>query len=113
MGARKKGRTRFECLGEYFHWYWDEWYIRIASEDKSLVIAYFNGDPWGDGPHVEVHGTRFPGIARNEKRPVRVVVHEQVIHEFQASTGAFVNALIRWSLDETHQLEYYDKPAAS
>lgn len=109
MGVRKKGRTRFECLGEYFVWYWDEWYIRISSEDKSLVIAYFLGDPWGDRPHIEVHGNRFSGIDRTTKRPVRVLVPEHVTQEFQSSTGAFVNALIRWCLDESHELEYLNE----
>ncbi|PQO37020.1 hypothetical protein C5Y96_07630 [Blastopirellula marina] len=108
MGVRKKGRTRFECLGECFVWYWDEWYIRISSEDKSFVIAYFIGDPWGPEAHLEIHGHHFPGIERTERRPVRVLVPEAVRKEFQSSTGAFVNALIRWCLDESHTLKYLD-----
>ncbi|MBA2113370.1 hypothetical protein HOV93_05190 [Planctomycetes bacterium FF15] len=39
MGVRKKGRTSFECFGEYFHWYRDDYCLRIASEDKSLVVT--------------------------------------------------------------------------
>lgn len=109
MGVRKKGRTRFECLGETFVWYFDEWYIRIASEDKSFVIAYFMGGPWGDEAHLEVHGHRFPGIERTKRRPVRVLIPEAVLDEFQSSTGAFINALIRWCLDESHTLVDYDE----
>ncbi|MHC2068697.1 hypothetical protein ACYFX5_14620 [Bremerella sp. T1] len=107
MGVRKKGRARFECLGEYFVWYFDNYHLRLVSEDKSFVVAYFMGDPWGDEPHLEIHGMRFPGIARSETRPVRVVLPESIHNKFVESTGSFVNALIRWSLDETRQLEYY------
>lgn len=108
MGARKKKRTRFEYLGEYFHWYSDDWRIHVCSEDKKFAVAYFNGDPWGEGPHLEVYGERFPGIERDESRPVRLCVPNLVIDEWTKSLGAFVNALIRWSLRESHRLKYYE-----
>lgn len=106
MGVRKKGRTRFECLGEYFHWYCDDYSLRVASEDKSLVVKYYLIDQG----ILEIHGHRFPGIDRTAQRPVRVLVPESVSNEFSNSIGAFVNALIRWCLDESHTLEYYDEP---
>ena len=109
MGARKKKRTRFEYLGEYFHWYHDDnWRVHVSSADKKFVIAYFMGDPFADGPHLEVHGQRFPGIERNEARPVRLCVPKFVTDEWTKSLGAFVNALIRWSLRKTHRLKYYE-----
>lgn len=108
MGVRKKKRTCFEYLGEYFHWYHDDWRVRVSTADKKFVIAYFTGDPWGDGPHLEVYGPRFPGIERNQTRPVRLCVPKFVIDEWANSLGAFVNALIRWSLRESHRLKYYE-----
>lgn len=108
MGVRKKGSVRFEYLGEYFHWYCDDWNIRVYSEDKKFVIAYFMGDPFGEEPHLAIHGMRFSGIECEETRPVRVCVPKFVTDEFAISMGAFVNALIRWSLRESHRLKYYE-----
>ena len=108
MGVRKRGSVRFEYLGEHFHWRYDNWHIRVYSEDKNFVIAYFMGSPFGEGPHLEIHGQRFPGIARGERRPVRVCVPKFVTDEFTKSMGAFVNALIRWSLRESHRLKYFE-----
>lgn len=108
MGGRKKKRARFEYLGDHYHWYHDDWRIRIYSEDKKFVISYFMGDPWGNKPHLEVRGELFPGIERDEPRPVRLCVPKFVTDEFTKSLGAFVNALIRWSLRETHRLKYYE-----
>lgn len=110
MGVRKKGRTRFECLGEYFHWYCDEYTLRIASEDKSFVITSVH---WAIDPYIEIHGYRFPGIDRTVKRPVRVFIPDHVIQELQSSFGAFVNALIRWCLDESHALDYLEESAST
>jgi hypothetical protein len=108
MGARKKRRTRFEYLGKYYHWYDDGWRVRICSEDKKFVIAYFIGDPWGDGAHLEVHGQFFPGVDAANPRPVRLCVPKFVTDEWQNSMGAFVNALIRWSVRESHRLKAYE-----
>jgi hypothetical protein len=108
MGVRKKGRARFEYLGEYFHWYLDDWRVHVCSEDKTFVIAYFMGDPWGDGPHLEVHGNRFPGLEDNSNRPVRLCVPKFVTSAGTKSLGAFVNALIRWSLRTSHRIKYYN-----
>ncbi|MEM9346629.1 MAG: hypothetical protein AAGB26_08425 [Planctomycetota bacterium] len=99
---------RFEYRGKYFHWYNDgDRYIRIASEDKKFVVAYLLGDLYGMQSHLEVTGQDFPGIAATEERPVRICVPKFVEDEFKTSFGAFVNALIRWCLQETHQIKRY------
>lgn len=108
MGVRGKGRACFECLGERFYWYQDDWRVHVSSEDKTFVIAYFIGDPWGDGPHLEVHGQRFPGLEVNKLRPVRLCVPNFVAKEWTNSLGAFVNALLRWSLKKSHCLKVYE-----
>jgi hypothetical protein len=108
MGVRKKGTARFEYLGEYFHWYCDDNYIRVYSEDKTFVIAYPLDTPLDETPHLEIHGQRFPGIERDERRPVLVCVPPLVEETFSRSMGAFVNALIRWSLNDAHRLKYFE-----
>lgn len=108
MGTRKKKRAVFEYLGEDFYWYQDDWYVRVYSEDKKFVVAYFMGNPWGDRPHLEVHGPRFPGIETSQTRPVLLCVPSFVTDEWTNSLGAFINSLIRWSLRETHKLKYYE-----
>jgi hypothetical protein len=109
MGARKKNRSRFEHLGRFYHWYQDDWRVRICSEDKKFAVAYFMGDPWGDGPHLEVFGHEFPGIKRTEKRPVRLCVPPFVKKEFTKSLGAFVNAVIRWGIRPSHRLKRFER----
>jgi hypothetical protein len=113
MGARKKKRTRFEYLGTQYLWYFDEWRVHIASADKKFVVAYFVGDPWGDAPHLEVFGQHFPGVGTDRLRPVRLQVPNFVRQEWQKSLGAFVNALIRWSLRESHRLKEYESAASA
>jgi|GEM_PF-5522557 len=112
MGVLKKGRVRFEYLGEYFHWWFDNWHLRVCSEDKSFVIACFMGGP-SQQPHLEVHGTRFPGIEPDAPSPIRLCVPRFVVDEFSRSSGAFINALIRWSLRKSHRLKYYEHTATS
>jgi hypothetical protein len=110
MGARKKRRSRFEYLGRYYHWWFDDaWRVHICSEDKKFVIAYFAGDPFQeppfDGPLIEVHGLGFPGIDDDEPRPVLLHVPKFVSDEWRKSLGALVNAVIRWSIQESHKLK--------
>lgn len=112
MGVRKKGKTRFEYLGRYYYWLFDNWHIRIASEDKKFVVAYFMDGHRELEPHLEVIGQEFPGIKREQSRPVRLYVPKFVTDEWEKSTGAFINALIRWSLRESHQLKYYSPPSS-
>ena len=107
MGVQKKKRTQFEYLGETFTWYFDDWYVRVYSDDKKFHVAYFTGDPWGENPHLKVLGQRFPGLETSEARPVLLCVPPFVTKEWQNSLGAFVNALIRWSLRKTHKLKRY------
>lgn len=113
MGGRKKKRSRFEYGGAYYHWFFDEnnWRIRIYSEDKKFVIAYFIGDPWQEGAHLEVHGEIFPGLTKSEPRPVRLCIPIIVHEEWSKSLGALVNALLSWSLDPDHSLERYPPSA--
>jgi len=109
MGARKKKRTRFEYLGRYYHWWYDDqWRVHVCSEDKKFVIAYFTGypfrDPPFDEPLIEVHGQEFSGIDDSEQRPVLLHVPKFVTDEWSKSLGALVNALIRWCIRESHKL---------
>lgn len=107
MPARKRKRTRFEYLGRYYLWHYDNWHVRLCSEDKKLVVAYFQGDPFGMDSHLEVIGQEFPGIEPTEPRPVRLCVPPFVTDEWRKSTGAFTNALIRWCVRPTHRLRRF------
>lgn len=69
MAARKKNRTRFEYLGRQYLWSYDDWRVRLCSEDKKLVVAFFMGDPFGMDRHLEVIGPEFPGIEPTERAP--------------------------------------------
>ncbi|MCG6155644.1 hypothetical protein [Rubinisphaera margarita] len=113
MGARKKRRTRFEYLGNHYYWYVDDWRVRICSKNKRFAIAYFISDPFGEESHLEVRGREFPGIDPSEPRPVRLCVPKFVTDEWKKSMGAFVNALIRWSLRENHRLKRYELTTSS
>jgi hypothetical protein len=109
MGARKKRRSRFECLGrQYLWWFDDHWRVHISSEDKKFVVAFFAGDsrrePPFDRPLIEVHGEQFPGVEANEPRPVLLHVPSFVSDEWSKSLGALVNAVIRWSVRDNHKL---------
>lgn len=104
MSVRKKKVTRFECMGESFYWRFDNWHLRIYSEDKTFVVAYYMGHSGSD--HLEVIGKRFPGVDRKLPRPVRLEIPAHVLEQGD-SAGALVNALIRWCLDENHQLIQY------
>lgn len=110
MAVRRKGRSVFQHSGREFVWWVDnDTYIRIASADKSLVVGYLLYDvPHGIGGLVAVHGPKFPGLERAEKRPVWLVVPQSIADEFQHSMGAFVNALITWCLDPEHEIERYE-----
>lgn len=83
----------------------------MCSEDKTFVVSYFIGDPWGDDAHLEVYGNRFPGIKPDQSRPVRLCLPKFVTTQWSNSTGAFVNALIRWCLKDSHHLKIYESKA--
>ncbi len=113
MGARKKRRTRFEYLGRHFHWWMDDWRLHICSEDKKFAVAYVQGDPFSspplDSPHLEVHGHEFPGVDTVEQRPVLMLVPKFVEEEWNESLGAFLNALIRWCMRDSHKLQWIER----
>ena len=64
MSVHKKGRSRFNHSGREFVWWVDnDTFVRVASADKSLVVAYLIYDVQNDvGGIVAVHGPEFPGI---------------------------------------------------
>lgn len=111
MGVRKKGRTKFTHSGDDYVWWVDnDTYIRIASADKSLVVAYLIYDVSNDvGGILAVHGPSFPGIDRNEKRPIWLVVPHEIMADSERSMGAMVNAIITWCLDEEHEIVRYNR----
>jgi hypothetical protein len=111
MSVRKKGRTRFNHSGREFVWWVDtDTFVRVASADKALVVAYLICDvPTDVGGIVAVHGPEFPGIEQTEKRPVWLVAPREIMDAFQQSMGAVVNALISWCLDPEHEIKRYDR----
>lgn len=117
MGARKKRRARFEYLGRHFHWWTDDWRLHVCSEDKKFSVAYVQADPFSsppfDAPHLEVHGHEFPGVDRADQRPVLMLVPRFVTDEWSKSSGAFVNALVRWCLRDSHKLKRIEIPPES
>jgi len=115
MGVRKKGRSKFTHSGQEFVWWVDnDTFTRIASADKSLVVAYLIYDvPRDVGGILAVHGPEFPGIDRNEKRPIWLVLPEEIMDAFQQSMGAVVNALITWCLDTEHDIVRYNRNVPS
>ena len=110
MGVRKKGRSKFTHSGQEFVWWVDNGtFIRVASSDKSLVVAYLIYDlPDDVGGILAVHGRRFPGIEPSEKRPAWLVVPKEIMDEFEHSMGAVVSALISWCLDPKHEIVRYN-----
>ena len=77
MGARRKGRAAFDFHGRAFVWWVEnDKYLRIASADKTFIIAYAIGRDPSDPPTIEVIGQSFPGIDRSERRPLWLVVAE-------------------------------------
>ncbi|MFN3168557.1 MAG: hypothetical protein ACE37H_15970 [Phycisphaeraceae bacterium] len=111
MVVRKKGRSKFIHSGQEFVWWVDnDTFIRIASGDKALVVAYLIYDVPSDvGGILAVHGPKFPGIERTEKRPIWLVVPQEIMDAFQQSIGAVVNALISWCLDPEHEIIRYNR----
>lgn len=109
MGARRKGRAKFEHSGRKFVWWVDnDTFIRISSEDKSFVVAYLLYDvPTDVGGILAVHGREFPGLMESEPRPIWLIVPEEVSNALSNSMGALVNELITWCLEPTRDLQLY------
>lgn len=113
MGVRKKGRAKFEYAGRTFVWWVDnsEWFIRIASDDKSFVVAYLRcGVPDLVGGLLAVHGPEFDGVTAAEPRPIWLVVPEEVSNAVHESMGALVNALLDWCFDSDCVRQRYSRP---
>lgn len=111
MGVRKKGRTTLTHSGHEFVWWVDnDTYIRIASSDKSMVVAYLIYDvPEDVGGILCVNGPTFPGLSKTEQRPVWLVLPDSIRDAFQQSMGAVVNAILAWCLDPEHEIIRYER----
>lgn len=111
MPARTKGRARFDFQSRPFVWWIDgDRWLRIASDDKQFVVAY----PLGRAPDqpavLVVHGHEFPGLEQSARRPINLRVFEPS----GDSIGAWVQALLQWCFDPTHELiEIADPPRFS
>lgn len=115
MAVRKKGRSRFAHSGREFVWWVDnDVFIRVASTDKSLVVAFLISEvPKDVGGIVVVHGPEFLGIDRSEKRPIWLAAPKIIMSAFADSMGAVVNALLSWCLDPDHEIVRYDRKIPS
>jgi hypothetical protein len=106
MPARTKRRAKCIFRGRLFVWGVDgDRYLRISSADKKFVIAFPLGTA-DDPPVVEVIGREFPGIDASEQRPVRLLAPQPA----GKSMGAWVDGLLRWAFDPTHELVRFDGP---
>lgn len=100
MPARTKGRAKFDFHGRPFVWWIDgDYWLRIASLDKKFVVAFALGRAGDQPPILTVHGHEFPGLKRSATRPVYLIVPQP-----SGSMGAWVDHLLRWSLDPSHEL---------
>ena len=116
MGVRKKGRTTFSHSGRDFVWWVDknDTYIRVASTDKAMVVAYLINDVPDDvGGVLCVHGPEFPGISKTERRPIWLVVPKSIYDAFQQSMGSVVNAILTWCLVPDHEIIRYTRNVPS
>ncbi len=104
MGARKKGRCQITYAGRRYLWYVkDDWYLRIASEDKLFAVAY----QWPADARASmlVSGTQFPGILLMERRPV-CILPPRFTHN---GLKTLVRKVIRWSLREDHEVRRIER----
>jgi hypothetical protein len=100
MPARTKGRARFDFRGRQFVWWIDgDYWLRITSLDKRFVVAFPLGRVSEQLPTLVVHGHEFPGLTPADSRPVYLVVPEP-----SGSMGAWVDQILTWSFDESHEL---------
>lgn len=107
MPARTKGRAKFDFRGRPFIWWIEgDWWLRIASLDKRFVVAYPLGHSIYSPTTLVVHGPEFPGL-RNDQRPVFLVIPEPA----GKSMGAWVDQILRWSFDASHELIFTDGPS--
>src|SRR5690349_11002957 len=99
MAVRKVGRCRVTIGGRNFLWWvhGDGTSLRIASEDKRFAVAYQLYHPADNEPLVRVSGPEFPGVGREEKRPV-YVLPPRFDHYY--SVKGLARRIIQWSLRE-------------
>ena len=67
--------------------------------DKRFVVAFPLGRVSEQLPTLVVHGHEFPGLTPADSRPVYLVVPEP-----SGSMGAWVDQILTWSFDESHEL---------
>ena len=109
MPARTKGRAKFDFRGRAFVWRVDgDYWLRVSSLDKQFVIAYALGRAAGTPPVVGVSGVEFPGIGRNEPRPVWLVAPE--LGHSGVGMGSWVEQLLSWSFDPGHEINRTNPP---
>jgi len=107
MPARRKGRAKFDFRGRSFVWWVDgDCWLRIASLDKSFVVAYALGRASDQPPILTVNGHEFPGLEPTDLRPTYL----KTVEPTGTSMGAWVEQLLAWSFDERHELIRADGP---
>ena len=101
MPARTKGRAKFDFRGRAFVWWVDgDYWLRIASLDKKFAVAFALGRAPDQSPILTIHGNEFPGLESSGARPVYLIVPEPSGN----SMGAWVDHLLSWSFDQSHEL---------
>jgi hypothetical protein len=109
MPARTKRRAKFNFRGRPFVWWIEnDKYLRISSLDKKFVIAYPMGTHADNPDVIEVIGHEFPGIDSSEPRPIWLIVPKP-----SGVMGAWVNHLLHWSFDSTHESQRWAAPPRS
>ena len=111
MAIRKKNRNSFQHSGRSFVWWIDnDTYLRIASENKTFVVAYLIFDtPEDVGGILVVHGSEFAGLEGDSKRPAFLETPRSIADMLQNSIGATVDAVLTWSLDPKHDIIRYNR----
>lgn len=74
-------------------------WLRIASLDKRFVIAFPMGRAADESETISVFGSEFTGLDPSGGRPIRWVVPAET---GLASTGFWVERLLRWPFDPGH-----------
>ena len=107
MPARTKGRAKFDFRGRAFLWWVDrDWYLRILSLDKKFIIAVPLGALPEESSVIEVIGPEFPGLDPAEARPIHLIGPHRTN---SLSMGGWVNEVLTWAFDQTHQLIRTDR----
>lgn len=108
MPARTKGRAKFDFHGRPFVWWVEgDYWLRIASLDKRFVVALSLVHSLDQSPILAVHGPEFPGLEPAEPRPIYLTM----LAPAPDSMGAWVEQLLTWSFDPSHELIRTEGPA--